>query len=52
MKTDAKFVNTLEENIRERGAMDKLVSDRAQAKTSNKVKDILRHYEIKDWQLH
>ena len=50
MKTDAEFVNTLEDNIRERGAMDKLVSNRAQAETSNKVKDILRHYEIKDWQ--
>ena len=51
MKTDAEFVNTLEDNIRERGAMDKLVFNRAQAKTFNKVKNILCHYEIKDWQL-
>ena len=50
MKTNAEFVYTLEDNIREREAMDKLVSNRAQAKTSNKVKDILRHFEIKDWQ--
>ena len=26
------------------------MSNRAQAETSNKVKDILCHYEIKDWQ--
>ena len=30
MKTDKQFVNTLEDNIRQRGAMDKLISDRFQ----------------------
>ena len=30
--------------------MDKLVSDRAQSKISNKVVDILRNYHINDWQ--
>jgi hypothetical protein len=30
-KADKAFVNTLEDNIRERGAMDKLISDCAKA---------------------
>ena len=30
--------------------MDILISDRAQAEISNRVKDILRTYVIKDWQ--
>ena len=30
MKTDKKFVNTLEDNIRQRGAMEKLISDSSQ----------------------
>ena len=30
--------------------MDKLLSDRAKVEISNKVKDILRHYVIGDWQ--
>jgi hypothetical protein len=43
MKTDTQFVNTLKDNIRERGAMPKLIlSNRAQVKISNKVTDILR----------
>ena len=50
MKSDKDFVNTLEDNIRKRGAMDKLVSDRAQLEISNKVLDILRNYVIDDWQ--
>ncbi|HSN66994.1 MAG TPA: hypothetical protein VLS94_10155, partial [Fusibacter sp.] len=50
MKTDKEFVNTLEDNIRKRGAMDKLVSDRAQAEISAKVKSILRALVIDDWQ--
>jgi hypothetical protein len=49
LKTDKKFVNTLEDNIRERGAMDKLVSDCAKAETSNRVKDILRALCISKW---
>jgi len=50
IKTDGEFVNTLEDNIRKRGAMDKLVSDRAQAEISNKVLDIVRNYFIDTWQ--
>ena len=50
MKTDRQFVNALEDNIRARGAMDMLISDRAQAEISSKIKDILRAYRIKDWQ--
>ena len=38
LKTDKEFVNTLEDNIRERGAMDKLISDCAKAEMSNRVK--------------
>ena len=50
MKIDKQFVNTLEENIRKRGAMDKLISDSAQSEMSNRVKDILRALFIDDWQ--
>ena len=50
MKTEKQFVNTLEDNIRNRGAMDKLISDRAQVEISNKAKEILRAYCIDDWQ--
>ena len=44
-KTDAEFAGILEENIRERGAMDCLISDGAKAETSAKVVDILRMYK-------
>ena len=44
-KTDAEFADILEENIRERGAMDCLISDGAKAETSAKVVDILRMYK-------
>ena len=50
MKSDTEFVNTLEDQIRKRGAMDKLVSDRAQVEISKKVIDILRAYCIDGWQ--
>jgi hypothetical protein len=49
LKTDKEFVNTLEDNIRERGAMDKLISDCAKAETSNRVKQILRALCISSW---
>ena len=49
MKTDKQFVNTLEDNIRKRGAMDNIISDSAQSKISNRVKDILRALFIDDW---
>ena len=41
MKSDKQFIDTLEENVHKRGAMDKLISDSAQVETSNKVKDFL-----------
>ena len=50
IKTDKMFVDTLEDNIRQRGAMDKLLSDRAQSEVSQRVADILRNYCIGDWQ--
>jgi hypothetical protein len=37
---DKEFVNTLEDNIRERGAMDKLISECVRAETSIHIKDI------------
>ena len=50
MRTDSQFVDTLMDVIRKGGAMDQLVSDRAQVEISTKVKDILRHLCIDDWQ--
>jgi len=50
MKSDKQFVDMLEDNIRKRGAMDKLISDSAQVEISNKVKVFLRAYCIDDWQ--
>ena len=50
MKTDSQFINTLEDNIRERGAMSKLISDCAQVEMSRRVLDILRSLCISGWQ--
>ena len=50
MKTEKQFVSTLQDNIRKRGAMDKLISDRAQVEIGKKTLDILRAYAIDDWQ--
>ena len=49
MKSGKQFVNTLEDNIRRWGAMDKLLSDSAKTGISNKVTDILRAYHISNW---
>ena len=49
MKSGKQFVNTLEDNIRRRGAMDKFLSDSAKTETSNKVIDIFRAYHISNW---
>ena len=49
MKSGKEFVNTLEDNIRRWGAMDKLLSDSAKTEISNKVMDILRTYHISNW---
>ena len=50
MGNEAEFVNTLEDNIRKRGAMDKLISDSARVEVSQRVQDILRALCIDDWQ--
>ena len=50
MRSGKQFVNTLEEYICRHGAMDKLISDLANNEISHKVKDILRAYNINDWQ--
>ena len=49
MHSSKQFVNTWEDNIRFRGAMSKLISDYAQVKISDKVKDILRMYHSSSW---
>ena len=49
MKSGKQFVNTLEDNMRRRGAMYKLLSDSAKTGISNKVMDILWAYHISKW---
>ena len=50
IKSDKEFVETLQDNIRERGAPDKLISDRAQVEISKAVLAILRVLFISVWQ--
>ena len=50
MHSSKQFVNTLEDNIRFRRAMSKLISDYAQVEIFNKIKDILRMYHSSSWQ--
>ena len=50
MKSEKEFPATLQDTIRKHGAMDKLISDRAQVEISNEVLDILRNLFIADWQ--
>ena len=50
MKRDKQFVNTRLDNIVDRGAPTKLISDRAQVEISNKVLDVLRNLIIGSWQ--
>ena len=50
LKTDKQFVNALEDNIRFRGAPNKLISDRGQVEIGKKVLDILRALFISSWQ--
>ena len=49
MKSSTQVVNTLEDNIRFRGAMSKVISDYAQVEISNRLKDILRMYHSSSW---
>jgi len=46
MKSDKQFIDTLEDNVHKRGAMDKLISDSAQVKISNKVKDFCEPFVL------
>ena len=48
--SDAQFVKALKDEIRNLGAMDQLISDRAQAEISSIVKDVLRSMMIRGWQ--
>ena len=50
MRSGKHFVNTLVDSIHRCGAMDKLISDSAKTEISHKVKNILRAYNINDWQ--
>ena len=50
LKSQKQFVNTLQDNIQRRGAMNRLISDRAKVEISDKVMDILRNLIIGDWQ--
>ena len=50
LKTGKHFVNTLQDQIRERGAMNQLQSDRGLNLISERVHDFLRILYIKDWQ--
>ena len=49
LKSIKEFVNSLEDNIRYRGAMDRLLSDHAAVEISKKVQDLLRVYRIGNW---
>ena len=49
MKTKSQFVNTLLDNIRQRGAMDCLITDHAAEQMSQRVLDVLRHLLIDSW---
>ena len=50
IKTEKKFVDTLEDIIREQGAMDSSISDSTQVEISNKVRDLSRGHSVDDWQ--
>ena len=49
-KSDKQFVNTLLDNITQRSAPTKLISDRAQVEISERVKQVLRPLHIGTWQ--
>jgi hypothetical protein len=51
MGRSKQFAYRLMDEIRRYGAMDRLISDNAKAECSERVKDILRTFCIKDWQL-
>ena len=48
MKPDKQLVNSLEDNIRQRGNVDKLISDSEKSEIILRVKDMLRDLFIDD----
>ena len=50
IKSTKRFINTLSDNIRKRGAMDTLISDGGKYKISQRVTDLLRSVFIQDYQ--
>jgi septum formation inhibitor MinC len=50
IKSDKQFVNTLLDNITQRGTPTKLISDRTQVEISERVKQVLRPLHISTWQ--
>ena len=50
MKTEKQFVDTLADNIRERGAMNRLLSDSAKVEISRKALELLRLLLVGAWQ--
>ena len=48
--SDAKYVSALMDEIRKRGAMNRIISDSAKAEISERVKEILRTFIINDRQ--
>jgi hypothetical protein len=50
IKKDSQFVNTLEDNIIQQGAPNKLISDHGQSLVSHKVAKILSTLCINNWQ--
>ena len=50
MSSEAQVPETLEDFVRQHGAMTGLMSDNAKSEMSKKIKDILRMYCIKDRQ--
>jgi hypothetical protein len=50
IKSDKQFVNTLLDNITQRGAPTMLISDSAQVEISERVKQVLRPLHIDAWQ--
>jgi hypothetical protein len=50
IKSNKQFVNTLLDNITQRGAPTKLIRDRAQVEISERVKQVLQPLHISTWQ--
>ena len=46
LKTEKQFVNVLQDQIHERGTMDRLLNNHIQVEISNRVKKILAVYSI------